>query len=306
MIFTFEDQCRQFQRKSKDYSDAGLEIAKDDINEGGTIFLNRLGRKFNREYRKTSLVASRQYYQFAADVLRISSIKVLNGTQWYTPELVASEDQWDRLNQVTQTGAFPTHYFIRGFNEVGLFPSSSATVANALEIAFEPQHVELTEYDFTTGSVTVSSGSPNGTTITHSASGFSQSMIGRWFQVTDGTDGKWYRISAFVSSSVLTLENYYEGIAGSGRTFRIGEVMKLPQGYHSAPVDYALQQFFDGEQDDKSSDRYEARFNRKVHSAKETYGRSTSKMGVRTGRGGRRRYNPARDFIYQTPSVDYP
>lgn len=297
-MLTYTDQQNLFQQITQDYSAAGLVIAKRDINEGGAMFLNRLGRKFNKEYLTTSLVASQQYYQMSNGTLRISEIRCLNGTNYYTPELVTSEEEWNDMNTITTTGNYPTHYYIRGFNEIGLYPIPSTAVTNGMIVSHEPQHVDLTQDDYTTGTITVSNGA---VAITHSASGFTQNMVGRWLQVTDGSDGKWYRIASFTSTSVVSLENYYEGISGSGRSFRIGEVMKIPNAYQDAPVYYACERFYMTQNDQRTAPIFGQRFEAKVKSAKETYGRSTSRMGVKTRRTGRRA-----SWIDLTPPVIYP
>lgn len=297
-MLTFQDQYQMVQQVANDFSSANLVMFKRDINEGCAMFLNRLGRKFNKEYLTASIVNAQQYYQFPSEVLRISEIKVLNGSYYYTPDLVTSEEEWNDLNATTVSGGYALKHFIRGFNEVGLWPVPSAAVANGLYISYEPQHVDLTQDDFTTGTVTVSNGSQ---TITHSATGFSANMVGRWLQVTDGTDGKWYRIGAFTSTSVITLDNYYEGISGSGRAFRIGEVSKIPQSYQDAPVFFALDRWFMQQNDQRTAPIFEQRFEVRVKSAKETYARSTSRMGVKTRRNTRK---PS--WIDLTKPVIYP
>lgn len=297
-MLTFQDQYQLYQQISQDYTTAGLVIAKRDINEGGSMFLNRLGRKFNKEYLTTNLVADQQYYQMSTTTLRVSEIRVLNGTNYYTPHLVASEEEWNKLNSISTTGSYPTDYYIRGFNEIGLYPTPSSNVTSGLIVSHEPQHADLSQADYTTGSVTVTNGS---VTVTHSATGFTQSMIGRWLQITDGSDSKWYKIAGFTSTSVITLENYFEGISGSGKTFRIGEIMKIPNAYQDAPVYYALDRFYQTNNDQKSAMTYQVRFDQKVKSAKETYGRSTSRLGVKTGRGGRQP-----NWLDLTPSITYP
>lgn len=297
-MLTFTDQINLYQQITQDYSAAGLAIAKRDINEGGAMFLNRLGRKFNKEYLTTNLIASQQYYQFPGEILRISEIRVLNGTNYYTPILVTSESEWNQRNTIITSGNYPTHYFIRGFNEVGLFPQPSSNITNGLIVSYEPQHVDLTQDDFTTGSITVSN---NAVAITHSASGFTQQMVGRSVQVTDGTDGKWYRIGSFVSSSVMNLENYYEGISGSGRSFRIGEIMKIPNAYQDAPVYYAADRFYQTQNDQRTAQQFQLRFDQKVKSARQTYARSTSRVGVKSRNDDRN----AR-WIDLTPPVIYP
>lgn len=297
-MLTFTDQQTMYQQITGDTTNAGLVMAKRDINEGATVFVNRLGRKFNHEYKTANLVADQQYYQFSADILRLTEVRCLHGTFYYTPELVTDENEWNRLNSITVTGNYPTHQFIRGFNEVGLYPVPSTSVTSGLVASFEPQHVELTEDDYISGSVTVSNGS---ITVTHSSTGFTPQMVGRWLQVTDGTDGRWYRIASYTSTSIVSLENYYEGISGAGRAFRIGEVMKIPQGYQDAPVYYAVDRFYLTQNDQQTAAQFSARFDMKVKSAKETYGRSTSHMGVKTRAVTRR---PS--WIDLTPPVTYP
>lgn len=304
-MLTFQDQYTLYQQISGDYSTAGLVIAKRDINEGGAVFLNRLGRKFNKEYLTTNIVLNQQYYQMSSMTLRISEIRVLNGTNYYTPDLVASEEEWNNLNAITTTGSIPTNYYIRGFNEIGLYPVPSANVTNGMIVSHEPQHIELSQDDFgtalTAGSGTTITATNGAVAITHSGTGFTQQMVGRWLQVTDGTDTKWYKIASFVSSSVLNLENYYEGISGSGRSFRIGEVMKLPNGYHDAPVYYALDRYYLTQNDPRTAPIYQQRFEQKIKSAKQTYSRSTSRQGVKTRPGHRR---PS--WIDLTKPVIYP
>jgi hypothetical protein len=297
-MLTFQDQYTLAQEITADTDATVLTMLKRDINEGGAMFLNRLGRKFNKEYITADLEDGKQFYQLPNKALRISSVRALHGTFWYTPELIASEDEWNKLNTITLSSNYPIYYYIRGFNEVGLYPIPSTDTNNGLQVSYEPQHSELTQADYTTGTVTVANGS---TTLTHSATGFTPQMVGRWLQVTDGTDGKWYRIASYTSTSQLNLENYYEGISGSGRTFRIGEVMKIPQAYQDAPVYYAAERYYLTKNDQDSADRFSTRFDMKVRSAKETYGRSTSQMGIKNRRNGR---NPR--WIDLTPPVIYP
>jgi hypothetical protein len=295
IILTFTEQYTMAQEITGDYSASRLLIFKRDINEGGAMFLNKLGRKFNREFKTTDIEEDKQYYQLSSDVLRITYARVLFGTNWYTPNLITNEDEWNDLNTHTVTGSYATHFFIRGFNEVGLYPVPSSNVTDGLSISFEPQHVLLTQADFTADTITVSNGSIN---VTHSGTGFTPQMVGRWVQVTDGTDGRWYRIAAYVSTSVLQLENYYEGISGSAKPFKIGEVMKIPQAYQDAPVYYALQRYYLTQADKSSAREYAVMFDEKVKSAKKAYGRSTSQMGVPRNRETRR---PS--WIDLTPTV---
>lgn len=297
-MLTFQDQYTMAQQIANDFSTATLVMLKRDINDGCAVFLNRLGRKFNKEYLTANLVLNQQYYQMSSSTLRISTVRCLNGTTYYTPQLVTSEEEWNELNSISFKSSYPTHFYIRGFNEIGLYPIPSANVTSGLVVSYEPQHIDLTQDDYTTGTLTVSNGA---VAVTHSATGFTPQMVGRYLQVTDGTDGKWYRIASYTSTSVISLENYYEGISGSGRSFKIGEVSKIPQGFQDAPVYYALERYYLLTNDPRTAPFYAQKFESKLKIARSTYAHSTSQMGVKTRRTGRR----AR-WIDLTPPVTYP
>jgi hypothetical protein len=94
-MLTFQDQYTLAQQIANDFSAATLVMLKRDINEGCAVFLNRLGRKFNKEYQTANLVLNQQYYQLPSAVLRVSDIKCLNGTTYYAPQLVTSEEEWN-------------------------------------------------------------------------------------------------------------------------------------------------------------------------------------------------------------------
>lgn len=298
-MYTFQDQCKLAQRLAKDYSSAQLSIFKLDINNGAAQFLNRFGTKTNRGTSYTDVKANQQFYQFQYEVLRPSHIRVQNGSFWYSPELITSEDEWNKINALTPTATFPIFWYVRGYREVAIYPTPSQDETKGLELTFQPEHIEMTMDDFTTGTVTVTEGD---TTLTHSDTGFIPAMVGTWLQITDGTDGRWYRVSAYVSSSVLTLENYFEGVSGAGRAFRLGQIMQIPQGYQDAPVYDALKLYSLSQKDKVSAADFDNRFETKLKLAKATYGKSTTSSGVRKNEYLKRKPS----WIDLTPPVSYP
>lgn len=297
-MLTFQDQYQMLQEQSGNYESAELTRFKRDLNRGATIAGNKVGRKAMREYKVADIEEDKQYYQFSADVLRISTIRCKNGTTWYTPTEIDNEDDWNRLNAITQTGNVVTHFFIRGAREVALYPVPSSNLSESLEVSFEPTQPLLRADDFTTGTVTVANGS---VTITHSGTSFTPQMVGRCFEVTDGSDTRYYRIASYTSSSVLKLENYYEGVSGSGRSFRIGEVFKLPDEALEAPVEYATWRYETRQKDKRAADDAKDSFNEILRTVKRTYGKSTTNpVSKRLHRGRRAKW------IDLTPPIDYP
>lgn len=240
---TWTDQEALAQESSGLIDTANLTIFKRDMNTGATRFVKNLGREFGRHSRFTDLVSGQQYYQMPEDTHRLKQIVVSSGT--YTPpmEQIPDERGWRMMNMLPVTGV-PTHYWIKGYKEVGLYPMPSATISQGIELVFSSTHTNMTEEDYITGTVTVAQ---NGLTIVGSGVVFTQKMadLGLYFQVTDGSDENWYRIIGYTNSTTLTIENYYQGESGSGKPYRIGQVMdQIPDEYLEAPVDYAMWRFY--------------------------------------------------------------
>ena len=79
-------------------------------------------------------------------------------------------------------------------------------------------------------------------TLTGSGTTFTAAMVGRYVQTTD--DQYWYRISAFTSTTVMTLESVFEGTTATGAAYTIDEAFDLPEDMHMAPIYYALHLYY--------------------------------------------------------------
>lgn len=289
MKITFQDQYQIAQEISGLNDATSLIKFKRDINTGGSMFLAALGREYNRHSRTTDMVEDQQYYQMPEDAQKLKEI-IVNTGGWFPPlEQIPDEFAWRQMNMFATSG-LPTHYFIRGNSEVGIYPIPSETVTDGIELVFSPKHVQLTEADTTTGTVTVTLGS---TTVTHSGTGFTPTMEGQWFQTTDGTDERWYRIASYTNSSTVVLENFYQGPSGSGKTYRIGQVMDLPEEFLEAPADYAMYRHFLKRGTVQKANEFKQLFQGALDSAKDTYGNTTDTQVI-NAEPIYRQYNPFR------------
>lgn len=263
--------------------DAGSVLRfKRDINSGAALFLAGLGREYNRKSRFTDLTASQQFYQFPEDAQKLKEVIASSGG-WNIPlEQIPDEHRWQQLNMTNVVGQ-PTHYFMKGYDEVGLYPIPSATITNGLQLVFSPRHVEMTQEDYLTGTVQVTNGSQ---TVTGTGTVFTANMVGQWFQTTDGSDENWYRISAFVSATALTLENYYLGTSGSTKAFRIGQVADLPEEYLDALSDYAMFKHYSRRGSQKSrysvghAGEFKALFEEALERARQEYSQTTDNQVI--------------------------
>lgn len=266
-----------------------LLTIKRDINIGASLFLAALGREYNRKARFTNLVASQQYYQLPEDGHKLKEVIASSGG-WNVPlEQIPDEHAWRMMNMMNTTGQ-PSHYFIKGYDELGLYPIPSATITDGLELVFSPKHVELTQDDYTTGTLEVSNGSQ---TITGTGTTFTAKMVGQWLQVTDGTDGNWYKVSAFTSATVLEIENYYQGTSGSSKAYRIGQIPDMPEEFAEAPVDYACYRHFLKRGTTDKAGTFKTLFESALSMAKDQYGNTTDNQVI-MAEPEYRQYNPFR------------
>lgn len=247
---------------------------KADINQGLRLFKNAARRYWTRKEISANLVSTQQYYQLPADMVRVTEVRVNSSGLNFPVNQVDSEAMWNRINIIpAMTINLPMYYFIRGNNEVGLWPIPSANVSAGLVVSYEPRLIDMSVNDVTAGTVTVANGS---TTITNSGNNFTNAMVGRWFQVTDGTDGNWYQIAGYTSATILTLANYYIGLSESGGTYVIGQAPDIPEDYQMGLVYYAAYNFFLKRKDEATAVNYKALYEDLLNQYREVYAAKTT------------------------------
>ena len=215
---------------------------KQDLNQGLRLFKNQARRYWTRKEVTSNLVANQQYYTFPADMVRITEVRVNTGGTFNWPLIqVDSEALWNRFNVIPQPTVIASQYFfIRGRNEIGLWPIPSVNSTAGLIVSYEPRMNDMSLDDTTTTTVTVTNGSQY---VTSPSSAFSSNMVGMQFSVTDGSDGNWYLITA-ATATQLTLENYYQGPSGNTVACIIGLTPDIPEEYHLGMVYYAAYQYY--------------------------------------------------------------
>jgi len=270
---TFNDLYSEVQEMTGDTNTTTLTYIKKWINQGQRLFNAASKRYFLREEKKANLVASQQYYQLPVDCIRVKNVKVDTTAEPRPVYEVQSEEEWDRMNMYSSTATDPTHFFIRGRNEIGLYPVPSTAYTSGLIISYEKGELSMSQADFTTGTVTVTNGDA---TITHSAAGFTALMVGRYFQVTDGSEGYFYKVASYTDTSTLELENVYQGSSGGAKAFRIGESSQIPDEFHESLIDYALYRYYLSKKDSGSAGEFKALFDSAIERCKENYSAKTS------------------------------
>lgn len=89
-----------------------------------------------------------------------------------------------------------------------------------------------------------------GEIVTGAGTTFNPQMVGCWLKVTPSTsatasgDGDWYEIGSFISTTMLTLVNKYQGNPVTLGAITIGQMPVLPEDYQDLPVYRALSIYF--------------------------------------------------------------
>lgn len=271
---TFTQITSETQNAVGRASAAELILIERSANIAVQRFKSVMRRPWSRISKKADIVASQQDYQLPRSVLRPSGVAYKYGSNYFPLREIGSEQNWDRLNAAPSiTIGIPRFYFPKGKNIISLYPIPGTALTEGLKVYYEPKQPKMIAADFTTGTVTVAQGSQ---TITHSAAGFTEAMVGRTFYVTDGSDGYEYLIVDYVDTSTLTLENYYEGISGAGRAFLIGVVPDIPEEYHDSVIDYCIARLYLRRKDPKAAADFLTSYNIALKECKETYASPTS------------------------------
>lgn len=279
MTISFQDVHQKAQFITGDTTSATLTQLKQDINTGYQRFNADMSRYFSRKQKFANVVAGQKFYQTPVDSVSVEEVSVLSSASGpeYPLVQVRSEDDWRRLNIFPYNSNIISHYYVYGNDQIGLFPTPSASITNAIRYVYSPQDVNLTQDDYLTGTATVSN---TGTAVTGSGTTWTTSMIGRQFQITDGSDGNWYEITAVGSATTLTIKTPYNGPSVTNVVYRISQCFILPGEYDDVPVDWALTRFYEFRNNPGRAAYHAARYKDAVDDALRKYASSSTSQVI--------------------------
>jgi hypothetical protein len=241
-MFTFTSYQNAFTDRSQNTSTANATRGMQLINES----LKYVTQKyyFNEKQFTTTTVAGQQTYTLPFDVKDIINATVTVGGILWQPLEAGSRQFWDSLNTVSFSSDFPQFYFRFKSNQINLFPIPTSN-GNTLTINYKSRIRDLSAADYSTGTVTVTSGSA---TVTGVGTSWTSNMANRWLNVpltasnaTSGDDG-WYQIQTVASATSLTLWDKYTGDTATSASggYTIGETPLLPEDYQDLALYRAL------------------------------------------------------------------
>lgn len=191
-----------------------------------------LMKKYNLQPlpKTTTTVANQIFYHNPPGLTKAETVTCTSGNLVVPLKIVHSQEEWDKLHIFTLASTFPQYIFPRR-DDFGIWPTPSVSGAT-ITIAGNYIPVNIGASDVSTGTVTIAN---NSQTVTCSTAAFTASMVGMYFCLTDSTgvpNGNWYPISGYTSTTVITLESYFEESTVSGATYVIGESPNVPEELH--------------------------------------------------------------------------
>lgn len=294
-MLTFNQIYSEVQSQTEDSDTIStLPMIKRAINQAMHKFGAILNRDWRNVERRFSTVASQQYYQLPEDCIRPKSLTVTVGSVTYPVTEIVDEEFWQDLNRTVSTSTVPEHYFVKGSDQIGIWPTPSAI--STATLTFEANMRDMTADDYTTGTIAITAGS---VAVVGTTTVFTASMVGRTLFVdpTGGTgDGSGYKVSAFTDTTHITLENNYAGATASGQSYLIGQIPDIPDEFHEALVDYAAYRYYRRRRDLQTAKDLKAAFDEAVLLCQENYSSKSSSQYFRAPRSHNRFNNVDRSI----------
>lgn len=246
-MISYQGQYERCQKRAQDFTAAALVFFKDAINDGKGEVESAIGI-YHIEDNSTDLTeVGVDTYPLPARCVRLKTLYVTVGGRRYVmgeENRVYDEDEWQGLkaSYPSETSDFLQKIFVRR-NTVEFYPTP-ATAGNTIKMFFESSPRDLTQADYTTGTITTLA---NGTkAVVFSGTALDDTFVGRVLQVD--AHKQTFEIASVTDATHATLVQDYDGVSISAgtSTFRIGEVMRTPESTHILPVYYALWQYYLG------------------------------------------------------------
>lgn len=280
-MLTYTGRRNLYGTLTNDSSTTNLTLGDTLMNDADRSIIGLRNWPFLEKAYTQSTVGSQQYYNIPNDVDYVLAVSVIVSNIQYTPQRAPSIEFWNQLNvSNTITSNQPGWWYLRD-RKVGLYPTPSSAVTDALTIVGRRRSKDLTNADYTTGTITTVAA--DGTTITGSGTSWAAGMVGSYIRITASTaanvgDGNWYEITAVGSTTSLTIGKPYQGtaITAGSATYTIGQCSPIPEDYQILSVYKAVEYYFTTIQPmPGQADRYRLMYQERLDDMISTHGRKS-------------------------------
>lgn len=254
-MLTFTGLRGLFGTLTNNSSAANLTLGDTLINNADAEVLNMEQWDFLEKTKRTSTVSGQQYYVLPYDIDVVKSVVVVIGSTQYVVKPCANRDDWNSLNEsINVTSDIPEWYYVTE-NQLGIYPTPSSSISNALKIVYGLRRKDLSIADYTTGTIVTAT---NGqVAVVGSGTSWTSKMNGFWIKIADSTssntgDGFWYQIDTVTSATALSLKTPYGGlsISAGSASYIIGQTSLIPENSQMVPVYKAVEVYYTSVQPD--------------------------------------------------------
>jgi hypothetical protein len=234
---SYTEELTTYQNLSLNSGSANTTFFNTIYNDAVRTRLGSWDWKFLQKSGTGVTTAGSRVVQLPPNCEKVRGVMVTSGSTKYTPALVVNQNDWQRLITTSYSSDIPTHVRVVGdtleFNPI--FITSSLVVT----FDFKKKVVDISTADYTTGTISITSGT---TVVTGSGTTFTAAMVGRYLKTTDGL---WYEIATFTSTTVIGLTKAYAGSTISGATYAIGQMSVFPDGFENIPIYDTLSMYYE-------------------------------------------------------------
>lgn len=228
-----------------------IQVIKRHVNTAIKLFKSPARQYFTKREVVTDLIANQQYYTLGVDCIRPRNVRINNGSLIFPIPSIESEMKWNQLNVIPNFAIFyPQKFFVRGNNEIGVWPIPSQNIAGALILSYDARLEDMYLDDVVGASVTVTNSS---VTITSSTNSFLPSMVGMKLGFTDGSNGNWHTIVGYTNAATMTIENFYDKPTQTTTGTIIGSCFDIPEEYQESLQYYPFWQYYMNQRKDAAT-----------------------------------------------------
>jgi hypothetical protein len=254
-------------------STTNLTLGDTLINQSTRKILSGYSWPFLEKTATLKTVADQNYILLPQDCEKLYTFYVDIDDQLYQATELTSKDDFDSLG-ITNECDYPLYYYVFD-RKLYLWPIPSTSDYDVV-ITYKQRITDLDTADYITGTITITASS---TTVTGAGTTFTADMVGRYIKTTDRI---WYKISAFTSTTVLTIDRPYLGSAITGASYTIGQVSLIPEDFQILPVYEAVMNYWAMQGEIARSKTYKDLFDIQYKTMVTEYGSKSTKVRVDT------------------------
>lgn len=174
-MISFTTYQTRFGTLSKNSNTSNLALGTQLINDSLRYLTGKF--YFNERTYTTRSVAQQQFYALPPQVKRLIDVTMTIGSVLWLTKPAPSREYWDSLNTIQFYQDYPSFHFVYNGNLCGIWPTP-ATTGNLITMNYQTRTRDLSQADYTTGTVTL----PYTTTFTGilASGATSATLSGNW------------------------------------------------------------------------------------------------------------------------------